>query len=105
MTFTSPVVIYQAIGNVKTLRTDLAGAYPGGPIPGGPSESLILAPSELKNVALTPSPPPLNMTRCETRHCNYVRNIYSDLHVLILMHTPETKTNLRRSYFVFKHFL
>ena len=34
--------------------TQIAGAYPGGPTPGGPSESLILAPSELKNVALTP---------------------------------------------------
>ena len=48
---------------------------------------------------------PLNMTRCETRHCNfvnrpYVRNIYSDLLVLILMHNAETITNLRRSYFV-----
>ena len=72
-------------------KVNTAGAYPGGRTPGGPSESLILAPSELKNVALTP---PLNMTRCETRHC--IRNIYSDLHVLILMHTPETITNLRR---------
>ena len=35
------------------------GAYPGGRTPGGPSESLILAPSELKNVTLTlPLPPP-----------------------------------------------
>ena len=49
----------------------LPGAYPGGRTLGGPSKSLILAPSELKNVALTP-PPPLNMTRCETRHCNFV---------------------------------
>ena len=32
------------------------GAYPGGRTPGGPSESLILAPSELKNVALPPPP-------------------------------------------------
>ena len=47
----------------------ISGAYPGGRTPGGPSESLILAPSELKNFALTP---PLNMTRCETRHWNFV---------------------------------
>ena len=32
------------------------GAYPGGRTPGGPSELLILAPSEMKNVALTPLP-------------------------------------------------
>ena len=36
--------------------TVIAGAYPGGRTPGGPSESLILAPSGLKNVALIPPP-------------------------------------------------
>ena len=34
-----------------------AGAYPGGRTPGGPSESLILAPSELKKCC--PHPPPV----------------------------------------------
>ena len=50
-------------------KQSYTGAYPGGRTPGGPSESLILAPSELKNVALNQ---PLNMKRCETRHCNFV---------------------------------
>ena len=58
-------------GDIES-RGLFTGAYPGGRTPGGPSESLILAPSKLKNVALTPPPPPLNMTRCETRHCNFV---------------------------------
>ena len=52
--------------------TFMTGAYPGGWTPGGPSESLILAPTELKNIALIPLHPPLNMTCCETRHYNFV---------------------------------
>ena len=59
----------------------LPGAYPGGRTPGGPSEPIILAPSELKNVALTPPPFPLNMTGCETRHCNFVNTCMSEIFI------------------------
>ena len=62
-----------------------SGAYPGGRTPGGPSESLVINFGALRveNVALTPPPPPLNMTRCETRHCNFVN--MSEIFIQIYM--------------------
>ena len=47
-------VLVRRLGHWLMINT---GAYPGGRTPGGPSESLILAPSELKNVALSRPPP------------------------------------------------
>ena len=46
--------------------------------PGGPVSHQFWRPQSWK---MLPLPPPLNMTRCETRHCNFVNTCMSEIFI------------------------